>query len=181
MISFLLSKLVNLRITQILIICIAMAIITALIVQHLGGFSPCGFCFQERRSYYYCLLFAIASDFSIQNRRLYWLTSLLLTSILLIMIYNTCLSIIHVGFEWNIWKADTLCHSKSMQFQETDSITNTTDLLNNINKKSNSPCSQAKLYILGYSLAFWNIVLSIILSVMSCVAIIRTLRESSSR
>ncbi|RPD37458.1 disulfide bond formation protein B [Candidatus Liberibacter solanacearum] len=166
MIKSLLSKLENIHIIRIITTIIAGIIISFLTIQHVGGYAPCDFCLREQRPYYYCFLMAIAANFSIQNNRLYRATFFLLMTISLIMLYDTVISIIHVGIEWNIWRENTICTNDS----KIESIENTIDLLINMEREYILRCNQTKLYILGLSLAFWNVILSFMLSVISYIA-----------
>ncbi|MBY7649206.1 MAG: disulfide bond formation protein B [Candidatus Liberibacter europaeus] len=172
----LLSKLANLKITNILIISFTIVIACSLTLQYILGYEPCNLCMQERGLYFYCLVISTMTEFSIRNHHLYWITFIFLMSITLIMIYNAALGINHVGIKLNIMPEITKC-----MVNKNALVTNTIDLMDNIKKQHTIPCNQVDLYILGLSLAFWNIVLSLTFSTISCISMIKVMYKKNPK
>ncbi|WP_193741227.1 disulfide bond formation protein B [Candidatus Liberibacter americanus] len=167
------SKLTNLHIIRILIVGFTVVLICSLALQHIAGYIPCKLCLQERSLHFYCLLIAIIASFTAYNNRLYLITCILMGLVSIIMIYNIVLGIIHVEIELNILSAANACIIKPMNEE-----ISAEDLSSSIENQAIVPCNKVNLNILGLSPATWNIIYSVIFSIISYVAAIKTFRKS---
>ncbi|WP_259345074.1 disulfide bond formation protein B [Candidatus Liberibacter sp.] len=171
-------KLKGLQLINILVASILGIVLTILALQYIFEYTPCKLCLQEQKPYYYCLPIAVLAGLSGRNPLLYWLTCFLLIAVSAIMIYDTTLGFKHVGIEWNIEKGKQYCTSNSNQKKKNpDTYVKIADISHDLGKKYLPSCSQNRQYVLGISLASWNIVLSSILAIMSCTAVVKILRE----
>lgn len=160
-------KLTTLQFAKLLVIGILGIIILTLTLQHIGGYPPCELCLKERNPYYYCLPIAILATISARNDQLPWLTFFLLITITFIMLSDSILGIFHSGIEWKLWSGSKTC---AIEKTSSNNITNTTDLLASINNVKKASCSQVELYILGLSLAVWNVIISLTFATISFIA-----------
>ncbi|ACT56839.2 disulfide bond formation protein B [Candidatus Liberibacter asiaticus] len=173
MIKSLLSTLANIPLPRIILLNISGVIVCFLMIQHVGGYPPCDLCIQEQKIYYFGFLIALVADLSTRNHNSYWSTRLLLMTLGLLMFFNMTISVIHVGIECGIWEKNAICMNNS----KIESITSTVDLLTQMEQENIPSCNKTTLYVLGLSLAFWNIIVSFFLSFITSIAMLKISRK----
>ncbi|WP_297323707.1 disulfide bond formation protein B [uncultured Bartonella sp.] len=134
----------------------AVAILTALGFEHIGGYMPCKLCLEERIPYYIGIpLMLIAAILSMKQSSSVIVRALFIVTALL-MLYNFGLSVYHAGAEYKFWSGPTDCSAAV-----TAITTQASDLLANLNSKRPPACDTAAGYFLGLSFAGWNCVASL--------------------
>ena len=138
----------------------AAALFSALIAQYVFGHPPCILCLYERVPYALFLIFLIL----LRNRN----QSLLFTLSSLVFALSTCLAFYHYGIEQLWWDPTTTCKVD---------LNGTTleELEQAVLSKPLADCRQVTWSFLGSSMAFWNTLLSFILTLYS-VATLRRLK-----
>ena len=140
----------------------AAAIVIALGFEHIGGYTPCPLCLQQRWAYYagvpalFMALLAYSMDKPHLARALFVLVAVAFLA-------NAGLAVYHAGAEWKYWPGPETCSGTS---------TVTTDAGNLLQKLERSRvirCDEAAIRIAGLSFAGWNVIASLMLST-ACVA-----------
>jgi disulfide bond formation protein DsbB len=150
--------------TGLLVLLAAVAVIaTALAFEHLGGYTPCPLCLQERYSYYAgipALLLALLL-LSAGHRGA---ASALFALVALGFIANAALGIYHAGAEWKFWPGPETCGASQPLSQGAGGLFK--DLANTRVIR----CDEASWRFLGLSFAGWNVIASILLAVGAAYA-----------
>ncbi len=143
----------------------AVAVIAcALAFEHIGGYAPCPMCLQQRYAYYVAIpvLFVALTMLATDNRSvavaLFFFTSMILLA-------NAAFGVYHAGVEWGFWDAPTTCAGGTAGFAGGGA-----KLLSSIRNVNVVNCAEPALVILGLSLAGWNAVICIFLSIASLKA-----------
>jgi len=144
-----------------LLLVMGAAILTALGLQHLGGYMPCKLCLEERIPYYSGLPMMVIV-LCLEPRLPRLLVRLLFLALALTMLYNTGLSVYHAGAEWKFWPGPSDCTTAAAIV-----IDNAASLFDNLDVARPTPCDEASLTFLGLSLAGWNGLVSLFLAVMA--------------
>ena len=146
-----------------LVICAAV-LLTALGLEHLGGYLPCELCLKERYAYYAGIPLAIGASAAISAGRRGWAAALIGLAGLGLFA-NAGLGLYHAGIEWHWWTGPVTCTGGSAV------ATDAGDLLNSLQKQNVVRCDQPALKVLGLSLAAWNIPVGLGLAAISGVAV----------
>jgi len=147
-----------------LLLLVAMAAVvgTALGFEHIGGYIPCKLCLEQRTPYYVGVpLMAIAA----LSSSLHWpavITRGLLLIGGLLMLYGLGLGVYHSGVEWGWWPGPADCTAVS-----TPVNTGGGGILDALNTVMPPSCEKAALRILGLSMAGWNAIASLILTIIA--------------
>jgi len=147
-----------------LLLLVAMAAVvgTALGFEHIGGYIPCKLCLEQRTPYYIGVpLMAVAA----LSSTLHWpamITRGLLLIGGLLMLYGLGLAAYHSGVEWSWWPGPADCTAVSAPVN-----TNGGGILDALNTVMPPSCEKAALRILGLSMAGWNVIASLILTVIA--------------
>ena len=139
------------------------AILTALGFEHIGGYSPCPLCLQQRWAYY--------AGIPVTFVALVMLTSghprgaaVLFGLVALAFLANTGLGVYHAGVEWGFWAGPDTCAA-------TAPLPGAGNLLEQL---KNAPrlirCDEAPWRFAGLSFAGWNAALSLALFVAATKA-----------
>jgi disulfide bond formation protein DsbB len=153
--------------TQILalvfILGMAAIILSALGLEHLGGYVPCELCLKERLPYYTGIPLALVAVV-LPALRLPG-AQLLFGLAAVAMLVGTGLSIYHAGVEWKFWEGPSSCTTSI------DSVAKSTkDLLSDLGTQHGPSCSDAALRIFGLSLSGWNVVSTLVLAAIGFAA-----------
>lgn len=152
----------------------AVAILTALGFEHIGGYMPCKLCLEERIPYYIGIpLMLIAAIFTMKQSAGFIVRGLFIITALL-MLYNFGLSVYHAGAEYKFWQGPTDCSAAT-----TAITTNASDLLANLNSKRPPACDTAPGFFLGLSFAGWNAVSSLFLAVFGLIGAFFACRKNA--
>ena len=144
---------------------VAIAIILgALGVEHIGGYKPCPLCLQQRYAYYAGIpvLFIALILLSAEQRRF---AMALLFFVSMVFLANAAFGVYHAGAEWGFWAPPTTCGGTGQALPDSGS-----KLLSALRNAEVVDCGKPALIILGLSLAGWNAVVSLCLSIGSLKA-----------
>lgn len=145
-----------------LLVAMAAVVGAALGFEHIGGYIPCMLCLEQRTPYYVGVpLMALAA----LSSALHWpavITRGLLLIGGLLMLYGLGLGVYHAGVEWSWWAGPTDCTAVSAPAGG-----GTGGVLNSINTVMPPSCEKAALRILGLSMAGWNVIASLILTIIA--------------
>jgi len=91
-----------------------------------------------------------------------FLLRLLFLTLAVIMLYNVGLSTYHAGAEWKFWPGPSDCTAAAAIVTE-----NAANLLDALNTARPAACDEASLVLFGLSLAGWNALLSLLLTLIA--------------
>ena len=130
------------------------ALIGAYISQYVFDLQPCILCIYQRWPYFLVVAITVLSFF-VSKKNI--LAILLATSILAIF-GESLLAFYHVMVEYKIFKGFGGCSAKDLS-----AITNIVELKKAINDQPLVKCSEPQFHFLGLTMAFWNMIYSLIL------------------
>ncbi|MEL7047461.1 MAG: disulfide bond formation protein B [Pseudomonadota bacterium] len=134
-----------------------LSILSALGFEHIGGYSACELCLQQRYAYYagVPLLFLALVLLSGDERK--W-AGVLFFIVALAFLANAGLGVYHAGAEWGYWPGPATCSGGG--------ALGTLDLTAGLaDTKPVIPCDQPEIRVLGLSFAGWNVVTSLIIHI----------------
>ena len=139
---------------KILFILSIVTLVSALVIEYGFGYKPCNLCIIERIPYGLALMIIIFNYNFKQNQPFF--------SILLVLIFtfSVLISVYHFSIEQGIIDESQVCISKNL-----DLITKE-DILNSLNELRIS-CKDVAFKIFGFSLTFYNIIISILMFLLS--------------
>jgi disulfide bond formation protein DsbB len=135
---------------------------TALAFQHIGGYTPCALCLEQRDPYYYSIPLGILAVAASLLKLPAWTTRSLLLVIGVAMLIGAGLGVYHAGVEWAFWAGPTTCATSAPSI-----TTNAGNLLGDLNAIKAPSCSEASLRVLGLSFAGWNVLASLTLAAIA--------------
>ena len=119
------------------------------------GFTPCQLCIYQRWPWYLIIFLSLISIF--YNKKVYPYNKFI---IFMIFVGSATYAGWHAGIEWAFWEGPTTCATG------TNKIESHNNLLENIqNIQSFVSCSEAGFRFLGISLAGYNFISSLIMSI----------------
>lgn len=149
----------------------AAVILAALAFEHLGGYSPCPLCLQQRYAYYAgvpALLLALVLLASRRPRA----SAVLLMAVGLGFLANAALGGYHAGVEWGLWLGpDTCAAPASNPFGSGGG-----GILDKLETRV-IRCDAAPWHFLGLSFAGWNVVASLTLAALAVSAALEAWRR----
>jgi disulfide bond formation protein DsbB len=137
----------------------AATILGAWIFQWLG-YRPCPLCLEQRYPYYFAIplaVFVILGE-TVGSRRRILLAAL--AAIAALMLYNAGLGVYHAGVEWKWWPGPNTCGG-------TPDLSGSGNLLKQLQSINVVRCDEAAWTFLGLSLAGYNALISLALSVVA--------------
>ena len=146
----------------ILLICIV-SLLSAVYIEYVLNIRPCTLCLYQRVPYIISIFICFFGYNYYKN--LYWLILLII-----VFIISSFLSGYHVGIENNIFKEFSGCTSNNTN------IINKDELLK-VLKDSQPNCKDVTFKLMGFSLATFNLLLSIIIVILS----IKTIQNEKNR
>jgi len=150
--------------TGLLVLVVAVAVIaTALAFEHLGGYTPCPLCLQQRYSYYAAIP-ALLLALLLLSAGHRGAASALFALVALAFIANAALGIYHAGAEWKFWPGPETCGGSQPLSQGAGG------LLKDLANTRVIRCDEAAWRFLGLSFAGWNVIASILLAVGAALA-----------
>jgi disulfide bond formation protein DsbB len=145
-----------------LVLAVAVAVIlAALAFEHIGGYTPCPLCLQQRYAYYAgipALIAALALLASAQTKP----AAAVFLLVAIAFLANAGLGIYQAGAEWRFWEPPASCAAPS----ELPSF----DLKQESFDRIPASCGVAAWRMLGLSFAGWNVVSSVLLAAGSLAA-----------
>ena len=139
---------------QILFILSILVLAIAYIIQYIFGYQPCNLCKIERIPYGLAIIILVLF-YNFRKDQIFY-------SILLLLVFgfSFLVSIYHFGIEQGIISESTICVSKNL-----DLITKE-DILSSLQELRLS-CKDVAFTILGFSLTFYNILISTFMFLLS--------------
>ena len=130
------------------------ALITAYFIQYILGHKPCNLCLIERIPYFSAIIL-ISLIFALNKYE-----RVISLIVCFFFIFGTIISFYHFGIEQSFFSESLIC-----DLTNKDSATTAQDLLKQLEKKTIS-CKIVTFKVLGLSLATFNTIISLILSVI---------------
>jgi disulfide bond formation protein DsbB len=137
-----------------------------------GGYAPCTLCLRAREVYWVAgslALIAIVVCKLPRGRRWRWLFD---AALALVFAVGVAVAVYHAGAEWKWWPGPTTCASTGAGV----STAAMTDLLGGA-KIRPPACDEAAWVFLGLSMAGWNALISLKLTIYSAWAALRDRRQ----
>ncbi|MEP0521661.1 MAG: disulfide bond formation protein B [Hyphomicrobiales bacterium] len=132
--------------------------------QLIGGYVPCALCLEQREPYYLGIpILLLAVILTIAKPHL-WLVRLLYVAFAIVIAYGFYLAVYHAGAEWELWLGPSDCGGTPAV------LTDTTDLLAQLETVKIISCTEAAARFLGLSFAGWNAVATLVLAVLGLLA-----------
>jgi disulfide bond formation protein DsbB len=129
----------------------AAVIIAALAFEHIGGYSPCPLCLQQRYAYYLGIP-ALAAALVLMRLTHRKAAAALLATVGVAFLVNAGLGVYQAGAEWRFWEPPATC--------ATPTELPTFDVKNMNLDRVPASCGVASWRFLGLSFAGWNAVAS---------------------
>jgi disulfide bond formation protein DsbB len=150
-----------------LVLFVAAAVIgTALAFEHVGGYTPCPLCLEERYGYYAAIpALAIALVLLSTGRR--GAATAVLVLVALAFLANGAVGVYHAGAEWKLWAGPETCGASQPL------STGAGGLLKDLASTRVIRCDEAPWHFFGLSFAGWNAVASIVLAAGALYAAIK--------
>lgn len=150
----------------------AAVIVAALGFEHIGGYTPCPLCLQQRYAYYAGVpaLFLALVLIAAERPKLAALVFLLVAAAFLA---NAGLGAYHAGVEWKLWPGPETCAATGVQPLGSGSG----GVLGSLSKTRVIRCDEAPWHFLGLSLAGWNVVASLLLAAGAVSAALKAIRS----
>ena len=129
-----------------------------------GGLAPCTLCLRAREVYWVALtvgLVGFGGGLVVKDDRIRRLASLLLAAIFL---FGVAVAIYHAGAEWKFWPGPKTCASGAIS-----QLTSLDAVLKGDRIKAPA-CDEAAWVFLGLSMAGWNGLISLKLTILSVMA-----------
>ena len=127
------------------------SIISAYFIEYALGHQPCNLCLIERIPYGLAIVLIILNHILIKNKRF------IILLLILVFSFSLIISLYHLGIEQGIFEESTVCGLK-----DASSIVSKEELLKQLQLKKVS-CKDVTFRIFGFSLASFNIIISLIL------------------
>ncbi len=124
------------------------------------GYLPCELCYKERVPYYAAFALAPLAAFSVQTGRAGLARAAFLLMALLFA-GNAALSIYHSGVEWKIFAGPSDCSGPL------SSAPSVADFMKQLQTVKVVRCDEPNLWILGLTLANWNVAISAVLAALA--------------
>ena len=119
------------------------------------GFTPCQLCIYQRLPWYLIIFLSFFSIF--YNKKIYPYNK---SIIFLLFVGSAAYAGWHAGIEWTFWEGPSTCSTGTNKIESHD------NLLENIQSiQSFVPCNEASFRFLGISLAGYNFISSLIMSI----------------
>jgi len=132
-----------------------------------GGYAPCALCLHQREVYWAALTVAVGAILIGRFWRRAFVRRVAGVALVLVFLFGAGLAAYHAGVEWKWWPGPTTCAGAGAV--STDAMA---DLLSG--KRIRGPaCDHAAWVFLGLSMAGWNALASLGLTVLSLLALRR--------
>jgi disulfide bond formation protein DsbB len=156
-------------ITAVLLAAATAVILAALAFEHIGGYTPCPLCLQQRYAYYLGIpALAVALVLMLAGRPK--AAAGILAAVALAFVVNAGLGVQQAGAEWKFWEPPTTC-SGSGELPTFDLKTMNLD-------RVPASCGVASWRFLGLSFAGWNAVFSAGLATGAALGVLKAMRRS---
>ena len=140
-----------------LILAVSIAAIAGAFVYEALGYLPCELCYKERVPYYAAFALAPLAGFAARRGRA-WIMRGLFALLVLLFLGNAALSVYHSGVERKIFAGPSDCSGPL------NSAASVEDFMKQLKTVKVVRCDEPSLYVLGLSLANWNVLISVVLA-----------------
>ena len=129
------------------------ALVSAYFIEYILGHQPCNLCLYERIPYFLAILIVLI------NYKYNKLEKYIILSLAIIFLIATILSLYHLGIEQGFIQESLLC-----DLEKGANILDKDEILKQLQQK-NISCKDVTFKIFGLSLASYNIIISILLTI----------------
>jgi len=140
----------------------ALTIAGAWFFQLVLKFNPCPMCLEQRWPYYIGIPLALVVALAAWRRAPRGLVVLGLLALAALMLWGTGMGTYHAGVEWKFWPGPTECTG-------TPDFGGAGGLLNRLQTLNITRCDEAAWRFLGISLAGYNAVISLALTIVAAI------------
>jgi disulfide bond formation protein DsbB len=148
----------------------AAVILGALAFEHLGGYSPCPLCLEQRYVYYAGIPLLFLALVLVAAGRTS-LAAVVFFAVALAFLTNAGLATYHAGVEWKLWAGPDTCSAATQPLGAGGG-----GLLGELGKTRVIRCDEAPWQLFGISLAGWNVVACLLLTAGAFSAGVKALR-----
>jgi disulfide bond formation protein DsbB len=134
------------------------------------GYLPCELCYKERVPYYVAFLLAPLAGLAAQTGRLELARGAFLLMALLLA-GDVALSIYHSGVEWKIFAGPSDCSGPLTRAATVE------DFMQQLHKVKVVRCDEPNLWVMGLTLANWNVVVAAALAGLATLGALRSARS----
>jgi disulfide bond formation protein DsbB len=153
-----------------LLLAVATAVILAALgFEHLGGYTPCPLCLQQRYAYYFAIP-ALLAALALTGAGRRTAAAALFAVIAVAFLANAGLGTYQAGAEWKFWEPPASCAAPS--------TLPSFDLKEGSFDRIPASCGVASWRFLGLSFAGWNAVASALLAAGAAMAAVTAMRSS---
>jgi disulfide bond formation protein DsbB len=140
----------------------ALTIAGAWFFQLVIGLKPCPMCLEQRWPYYIGIPLALIVALAAWRRAPRTVVVIGLIALAALMLWGTGMGVYHAGVEWKFWPGPTECTG-------TPDFGGAGGLLNRLQTINITRCDEAAWRFLGLSLAGYNAIISLALTVVAAV------------
>ena len=155
------NKKINLLLISSFFIPIAM-LLSAFYLQYFQNLPPCDLCITQRWFHVLIMIYSLLVFMILKIRSISF--NLIILGLAVIWLLSGIAGMYHFGIEIELWSGPEKCSS---------GIDSSKDLFQYLMSKSPVKCDEVMYRILGLSLAGWNAVISILISILMTVLLIK--------
>ena len=148
------------------------AILAALGSQYLGGLHPCELCLWQRIPHGVIIVLALGALLWFRGKRE---RTIIATLVAIAFAFGTAIALYHVGVEQSWIQGSASCVGASALNQAQSTV----ELRKLLMASSHVRCDEISWTLFGLSIAAWNALTSLLLSIICVVASLRLLREKT--
>ncbi len=157
------ARLLAPRAAALLVLAAAVATIAGAWIYEALGYIPCELCLKERIPYYAGMPLAALTALAAQQGRA-GLARIGLAILAVLFFAGAGLALYHSGVEWKLFPGPADCTGALMR------PTTTEEFLRQLRSVKPVRCDAPNLFVLGFSLANWNVLISLALAGVAGVA-----------
>ena len=150
----------------------SVAILAALGSQYLGGLHPCELCLWQRIPHGVIIVLALGALLWFRGKRERTIIAILVA---IAFAFGTAIALYHVGVEQSWIQGSASCVGASALNQAQSTV----ELRKLLMASSHVRCDEISWTLFGLSIAAWNALTSLLLSIICGVASLRLLREKT--
>jgi disulfide bond formation protein DsbB len=147
-------------------------ILAALAFEHIGGYTPCPLCLQQRYAYYAGIPALLAALYLVSVRRP-GPAAAIFALVAIAFLVNAALGTYQAGAEWGFWAPPATCSAPG-ELPQLNIGQGSLD-------KMPAGCGIASWRLLGLSFAGWNVVASLFLAAGAAAAALNAVGARASR
>jgi len=155
------NKKINLLLISSFFIPIAM-LLSAFYLQYFQNLPPCDLCITQRWFHVLIIIYSLLIFIILKIKSISF--NLIILGLLVVWLFSGIAGMYHFGIEIKLWSGPEKCSS---------GIDLSKDLFQYLMSKSPVKCDEVMYRILGLSLAGWNAVISILISILMTVLLIK--------